>query len=169
MNRLDQSAAEVFHNDDVVESKLPSQLGEAFAPSTQSSVFSTPSGPQHQGSMTPSYSVPANLNKLKQSKLSASTSVVSSPAPKVYASPQTGSTALKTSQNDTDDALFEFLNSKETVSNSKKKSQTPPPSRRKNSHQRSASSASSGKGSQEKPKSDVTGGPVLPEGSGRAD
>ncbi|XP_064601011.1 golgin subfamily A member 5-like [Liolophura sinensis] len=173
LNRLDQSAAEVFHNDDDVESKLPSQLGEAFASSTQSSAYSTPSGPQYQASLTPSFSVPTDLNKLKQSQLSPSTSVVSSPVPKVSAPAQTPSSSLKkncevflpkTSQNDTDDALFEFLNSKETVSNSKKKSQTPPPSRRRNSHQRSGSSASSGKGSQEKPKSDVTGGPNPPEG-----
>ncbi|XP_067682460.1 golgin subfamily A member 5-like isoform X1 [Haliotis asinina] len=135
LNKLDQSAATTFHNKDTA----PTQI---TTPSTQQiTVGGSKSSSQILSS---SQSVPSRLKDLKGS-VNPTSGFVSSPVkqtPVKTAAPPKPAVAsvsdTKVKKKDTDEALFEFLNSKDPVE-SKKKAATPVSSRH---HSRQSSTSS---------------------------
>ncbi|XP_046351332.1 golgin subfamily A member 5-like isoform X1 [Haliotis rufescens] len=123
LNKLDQSAATTFHHPDEPQTQITT-------PSTQQiTVGGSKSSSQI---LSPSQSVPSRLKDLKGS-VNPSSGFVSSPvkqtpvktaAPPKAAAASTSASDTKVKKKDSDEALFEFLNSKDPVE-SKKKAATP--------------------------------------------
>lgn len=155
LNRLDKTAADALHSDDNPLSQKP-QLGQH---SSRAPILPDTSGPQALYSskpLSPSQSVPVNLHNFKED-VDKSSSYVSGPVNnaslKTAKAPQSSSLSSgKTAKKkDSDEALFDFLNSKDASDNGKKR--RTPISSRHHSRQSSTSSivSSSSKGPKSEP------------------
>lgn len=147
LNRLDQSAADALTKDEAVKPKL-SAGGNYFGATSEdrqgNSWNSTPSVSTNStpSALLSSRSVPSNLSDLNSNKPDMNSSLVSTPIKQSskFKTITSQSPSRTNKGKDSDDALFEFLNSIETGNETRKKSPVPVPTSSKHSRQSSASS-----------------------------
>ncbi|GFN97678.1 golgin subfamily a member 5 [Plakobranchus ocellatus] len=149
LNRLDKSAADALHSDEVRE-KLPPPPEPTLIESTVGTVENKP--------LSPSQSVPARLHHLS-GETDQSSSLVSAPirSSSKTVSKTAGSAPVK--KKPSDDALFDFLNSKDTADGSNRL--RTPVSSRHHSRQSSTSSVVSSTSKGAKSESGIVTIPVV--------
>lgn len=155
LNRLDKSAADALHTDEKTlsqKSQLGAQSSTAFIPSDTSGSQALHSSKP----LSPSQSVPVNLHHFKEDVDKSSSYVggpVNNASVKTAKAPQSSSlsSGKTVKKKDSDEALFDFLNSKDASDNGKKR--RTPISSRHHSRQSSTSSvvSSSSKGPKSEP------------------
>lgn len=146
LNRLDQSAAEALTKDEAMKkaSAVSSNYFGTNAVDMRVSSWETPPSVSKSSSITllSSQSVPSNLSELNSGKSDVNSSLVSTPIKQSakFKNITSQSPSRTNKGKDSDDALFEFLNSIDTGNETRKKSPGPVPTSSKHSRQSSVSS-----------------------------
>ena len=147
LNLLDQSAAEALTKDEAAKKAATAGSNYFVGPNAvdrQGISWEAPSSMSNTSSipLLSSQSVPSNLSELSSSKSDMNSSLVSTPIKQSskFQNITSQSPSRTNKSKDSDDALFEFLNSIDTGNETRKKSPGPVPTSSKHSRQSSVSS-----------------------------
>ena len=147
LNRLDKTAADALHADDIRDKPPPPP-----EPTLIESTVAIESKP-----LSPSQSVPARLHHLS-GEADVSPSLVNTPSRSLSRGPSKTTSAAPAKKKNSDDALFDFLNSKDNVDGNKRL--RTPVSSRHHSRQSSTSSIVSSTSKGAKSESGIVIAPV---------